>query len=104
MKDLPIDYEAELARQAAEVGKRISAPSGDYIKISQDKTFKFPDGTETSDPWEAVILGWNTQHFFYEGRYDPNNITPPKCFAIGLEPASMVPSDRSPEKQSPTCG
>lgn len=104
MKDLPINYEEELARQAAEVGKRISAPSGDVIKITQDKTFAFPDGSKTADPWEAIVLGWNTQHFLYEGRYDPNRVTPPKCFAVGLEPASMVPSVNAPEPQSKTCG
>lgn len=99
---LPAAIKAQLAAQVADIHKRISAPSGDRITVTQSKTFKLPNGQEV-DELEAVIVDFAAANFYYETGYERNNITPPKCFALGLEPAGLVPSDNSPDKQCAAC-
>jgi hypothetical protein len=102
-KQLPANYDEQLAREAAEIASRIGAPGGDVIQVTQDKMFKFPDGTEDAGPFEAIIVDFVSGNYFYEGRYDPKTITPPACFALGLDPKNLVPSNSSPSKQASDC-
>ena len=92
----------QLAKQVAELNNRVAPASGISISITQAKEFKFPDGTKSKE-FEGVIVDFVSTSFFYEGAYDPNNIAPPACFAIGTNPLQMVPSENSPVKQSDSC-
>lgn len=102
-KHLPIDYEAELAKQAADLQSRLSTPSGDLIRVNQNKTFTFPDGTESSEPFDAVIVDFIYANTYYATSYNAKELTPPECFAIGEKQKLLVPSDNSPHKQAPSC-
>lgn len=101
--NLPTDINAEIAAEMEAMAKRISAPSGNKIQVTQGKKFKFPDGAEVSE-FEGVIVDFVAVNKFYEEAYDRNNITPPLCYAVNLEPSAMAPTDLSPDKQSETCG
>lgn len=92
-----------MEKQAAQIADKIGSPGGDRIAVSQDKSFKFPDGTITKDPFQAIIVEFVTGHFYYAGKYDPKNIVPPDCFALGEDPDAMVPSENSPQKQADNC-
>lgn len=100
--NLPTNTKAMFAQELAELQKRISAPSGDRIMVTQGKTFKLPNGTEL-DELEAVVVDFSAANFFYTDGYERGQITPPQCFALGLEPAGLIPSDNSPEKQAESC-
>ncbi len=50
-----------------------------------------------------VIVDFISVNNFYEGAYDPKNISPPACFAIGTVPTQMAPSINSPARQSDNC-
>lgn len=52
---------------------------------------------------EAVVLAAAYRNVFYEGRYDPNNIVSPSCFALSLEDDAMAPHENVTEKPHPTC-
>ena len=101
--NLPTDVNAAMAAEMAEMQKRIAAPSGNRITVTQSKTFKFPNGLESSDPFEAVVIDFAAANYYYADAYDRNNVTPPVCFALGLEPAGLSPADSSPEKQAGAC-
>ena len=101
--NLPVDIDAQLAAEAASISARLSAPSGDRIIVTQAKTFKLPDGTETDGPFDAIVVEFVAANFFYEESFERGNITPPKCFALGLDSNSLVPSDNSPDKQAESC-
>lgn len=101
--NLPANINEQLAAEAAMISSRVSAPSGDRIIVTQSKTFKLPDGSETDGPIDAIIVDFVSAYFFYEDSFDRNNITPPKCFALGLDAAGLTPSDNSPEKQADSC-
>lgn len=94
----------ELMRKQLEANKdKVGAPSGNSIRVTQDKKFIFPDGRTSAEPFEAVIVDFVSRNSFYEGTYDPKNLTPPACFAIGNVPTKLVPSENSPVKQCDTC-
>lgn len=101
--NLPVDINQEMADEIAALQKRISAPSGDRIQVTQGKTFKMPNGQEVDGPIEAIIVDFAAANFYYTDSYDRNNVTPPVCFALGLEPAGMSPSENSPEPQAASC-
>jgi hypothetical protein len=92
-----------LKAQAEGMGSRVAPPTGNGIRITQDKHFMLPDGTKTQGPLQLVVVDFVTRHMFYEGSYDPKNVVPPGCFAIGSNPKDMTPSDNSPNKQSTDC-
>lgn len=50
-----------------------------------------------------MIVDFVYYNTYYEGAFDPNNIVPPNCFALAVEPKGMAPSDNSPDKQCETC-
>ena len=100
--NLPVDINAAMQQEVADIQKRISAPSGDRIMITQSKTFKLPSGEEL-DELEAVVVDFAAANFYYTEAFDRNSITPPVCFALGLEPAGLEPSTNSPDKQCDAC-
>lgn len=100
--NLPTDVNAAMAAEVAAIQSRISAPTGDRIQATQQKTFKFPDGREV-DSFECVIVDFAATNMYYDTAFDRNSVVPPVCFAIGLEPATLVPSDNAPEKQNGAC-
>lgn len=98
-----VDIKAQLAAQVAALAERTAPATGSAVRITQDKKFKFPDGTESPGPFSAVIVDFITTRKYYPGAFDPNNITPPACFAISTTPKGMAPSLNSPEKQADSC-
>lgn len=100
--NLPINYEEQLAKEASEIVKRISAPTGDRIRFNANHAFITPDGME-GETLEVVIVDFASSNLFYDSPFDRDNPQPPGCFAIGPEPSLLVPSPNSPNKQSETC-
>jgi len=98
-----VTIQEALKKQAGELATRIAPASGNKIRVTQDKKFLLPDGTKTEGPLELVIVDFVTTHSFYETAYDKDNIVPPGCFAIGLNPKAMTPSSNSPNLQADSC-
>lgn len=92
-----------LKAQALANASRVAAPTGNSIRITQDKKFQLPDGTRTEGPLDVVIVDFTSRNEYYDGAYDPNNIASPICFAINPVPKEMVPSANAPEKQCDDC-
>lgn len=100
--NLPANYEDRLNAQAAAITSQISKPSGDRVRMKGNQAFVSPDGVEGPE-LEVVVLGFTSANLFYEGNFNPSAPQPPGCFAIGLNPTEMVPSENSPNKQSDSC-
>lgn len=99
-----VSIKEQMARDLALVAGMTNPASGNVIRCTQDKKFIMPDGTKTEGPIDLVIVDFCTTHALYPGAFDPKNIVPPVCFAIGANPTAMVPSKNSPELQSDACG
>lgn len=98
-----VDINAEMANEIAALGSRMSAPSGDRIIVTQSKTFKLPNGQEIDGPFEAIVVDFAAANFYYTDSFDRNNVVPPVCFSLGLEPAGMSPSENAPDPQAGAC-
>lgn len=92
----------QLRNELATLKERVDPPSG-FMISTKGKVFTLPDGSSSDGPMDAVILDWVTANTYFEGIYNPKDIKPPACFAIGREVNALVPSDRSPSKQSDAC-
>lgn len=99
---LPVNYAEQLAKEAAEISKRISTPSGDRVRFNSNRALVTPDGNE-GEELEVVVIDFVSSNLFYDGPFDRDNPQPPGCFAIGAEPSLLVPSPNSPNKQAETC-
>jgi hypothetical protein len=100
--NLPVDINAQMAAEVAEYQKRLSAPSGDRISVTQGKMLRLPDGTEVLST-EAVVVEFVSANYYYSEGYDRDDIVPPDCFSLSFESGGMVPSDNSPNKQAESC-
>lgn len=97
-----VNIQEMLKKQAEAMSERTAPPSGINIRVSQDKQFLLPNG-QKADELQIVIVDFMARNEFYEGVFDPNNISPPACFAIGSNPTKLVPSANSPAKQCDDC-
>lgn len=84
---------------------RLSAPTGNKIKVSQDKQFNAPPSDAHPAGAKApvihgIIVDFIAKKAWYEGAYNPDNIVPPNCFALDFIPHDqLAPSANSPDVQ-----
>jgi hypothetical protein len=78
--NLPVNYAEQLAKESAEIAKRIAAPTGDRIRFNQNRSFITPDGHE-GETIDVVIADFVSANLFYDRQYDRDNPAPPGCFA-----------------------
>ena len=94
-----LDYSDEIAS----IAKRLqSAGTADRIRTSNAKVFILPDKSEHEE-LDCIIVDFIAYNRYYPGVYDEDNVVPPDCFALGLEPTTLVPSNNSPDKQCDSC-
>jgi hypothetical protein len=96
-----VNIKEALKAQAAAMGERTQPAGGNKIRLGKGK-FTLPDGTEAVE-LQLVIVDFRVTHDFYPGKFDPKNIVPPACFAIGINPKQMTPSANAPEPQCDSC-
>jgi len=52
---------------------------------------------------EAIIVSSSYRNAYYAGRFDPNNIVNPNCFALAESDEGMVPHENVTEPENETC-
>lgn len=92
-----------MEKQAAAIVDKISSPGGDKIVVNTDKSFSFPDGKKTSDPFRAIICEFVSANMFFDRPYVKGQVVPPACFALGEDPDELIPSENSPDRQADAC-
>lgn len=102
-RSMPVSVQELLDRQKEAMKTRIGAPSGDKIRLTREKKFKFPDGSEFPGPQQMVILGVASYNAYFDRPWKEGEAVPPACFALSPEPTDMVPSDKSPDRQAESC-
>lgn len=102
-KTAVVSMQELMEKQAADIANKIGAPGGDKIVVNTDKTFSFPDGRKSGDPFKAIIVEFVSGNFYFDSPYVKGQVSPPACFALGEDPDELVPSDNSPDKQSDAC-
>jgi hypothetical protein len=52
---------------------------------------------------DVIVVASTIEHAFYEGKFDPNNIKAPVCFAFGKDEDMLVPHVKSVKPQAKSC-
>lgn len=97
-----VNYDELLKQEVAQIKDTIAAPSANTIS-TKGKLFTLPDGEQNPGPLSVVILDYISYNSKFPGVYDPNNIVPPECFAVGKKISDLAPSEMSPNKQHKDC-
>lgn len=95
--------DAELQNEVANLKDQLGAPSGNKIKVEVTGDFVLPSGENLGDEIQVVVVDFVSRNTFYATPYNPNNITPPDCYAMGRVKAQMAPEEDSPDRQSDMC-
>jgi hypothetical protein len=101
--ELPAEIRQQMADELAAMQKRIGQPTGNAIRVTQKKTFRLPNGEESAGPIHGVIVDFVSFNTLYEEIFDPDDITPPDCFAIGTDISTISPHETVLEPQSDKC-
>lgn len=52
---------------------------------------------------DCIVIASTHANLYYEGDYDPDNLTNPACYAYSESGVDMVPHASAPKPQSPNC-
>ena len=96
--------QAQLKEQALVQAEDTEASTGNNIKATH-QGFEVPGMLEpVPAPLDVIVLAFVSRKEYYDTPYDPNNITPPACAAIGQHKFdSLVPFADAPKKQNESC-
>jgi len=97
-----MNVQEQLRKELDTLKDRVDPPSG-YMISTKGKTFTLPNGSADDGPLVCVVLDWVTANTYFEGIYNPKDIKPPACFAIGREVASITASKNAPKAQGTLC-
>lgn len=93
----------ELANEVALLKQQVGQASSNRIKVEPSGAFTLPDGLDLGDEIQVVVVDFISKNTFYSGPYNPNNIQPPDCYAMGKVLADMAPENDSPAIQADKC-
>lgn len=85
-----VNWEEELARQA-EVAAGMEAGAGGSFFSTRGGMLSYNDMPIPDNQMAVVIVDAILENVFYEGRFDPENPTPPTCFAFGRDENALAP-------------
>jgi hypothetical protein len=98
---IPADMMAELAKHAKDAAAA-ERPAVSRISLKSG-VMTFQGNPMPGNKTEAVILAAAFRNVWYAGRYDPNNIVSPNCFALSDTDEDMVPHENVTDPPNPTC-
>lgn len=86
---LPVDVLAALAAEA-KAAAAVERPAVGRIGLKSG-VMTYAGATVPGNKMEAVVLAAGFRNVWYAGRFDPNNIVPPNCFAMSIDGDAMAP-------------
>lgn len=96
--NLPMLWEEQLARDAVKDVARATIGSSGRNISTRGKDLQY-QGMSLAVPLELVVVDWTYMFTYYKNKFDPENPTPPSCFAISDTEAGLIPDPSSPEMQ-----
>lgn len=96
-----VDYEALLA-DMAKASTTIERPSGSTIGIKSG-ILSYNGNPVQGNKLDVIVIASVHSNLYYEGRYDPNNLEAPVCFAYSVDGEGMAPHPASAKPQHENC-
>ena len=98
-----VNYDAEFAKHAETVAKmEAGAALGTFFNLRGGQ-LTFGDAPVPGNRMAVVVVDHVLENVYYEGKFDPDSPSGPKCFAFGRDEKAMVPHEAAPEKQAKAC-
>lgn len=94
-------WKNELAKYATDDIAREPAGTGTQISVRGGK-FQY-QGAVLEAPMHVVILDDVFENAWYDSPFDPDNPTPPACYAVNSVREDIAPAEDSPKPQADTC-
>lgn len=101
-----INWEEELAREAkaaAEIEKNVGGGSWFSTRAGQ---LTLNDIAVQGNQLVAIVVSHIIENSYFDEAFDPDRITPPKCFALGIDEHLMAPHESVlalDQQEHPTC-
>ena len=99
-----VNYSAMLAELAAQ-GAANERPAGAFFHLASG-ILEFDGVPLPGNHAPVIVLSAMAENVYYEGKYDPRNPTPPRCYAFAGDgrPEEMAPFRGVEDPMSTTCG
>lgn len=105
------NYDEELARLAGQASTLTESGGGGKFFSTRAGVLQFDDVTMPGNQMCVIIAAWCLENVYYADAYDPDNRTPPTCFAFCTDPSERDEMGPHPdvdkedvfERQSDTC-
>ena len=97
--NLPVAYDEELARmaQAYKTSEAASA-TGAFISV-RGGVMQWRGAPVAGNKLDVVILASIFENVYYEGKFDPNTVSSPACYAFAKTQDALKPHELAPNKQ-----
>lgn len=95
----------QLAQRAQALSTQLG-PQGGGPRINHDHragTFNTADGEVLGESIRVIVVDFVLAHRLYSGIYDPKNLQPPICAAVGHDFETLAPQDNAPDPQAEFC-
>jgi len=90
--------QAAIAKRIADVADTTDEPTNKRIS-TKGGVFTLPGGETNKGPIHSIVVDSVRQNNFYKAAYNPNQSSPPECFAIGHNIDELRPSKNASEPQ-----
>lgn len=97
------NWDLELARQAAAAADMEASTAGGTFFSLRGGQLTFNDAPLPNNQMAVVVLDGILENVLYEGKFDPDEISGPVCFAFGRDEKTMAPHKDVLKPQATTC-
>lgn len=105
------NYDEELAALAGQSATLTDSGGGGQFFSTRAGVLQFDDTPLPGNQACVIVAAWCLENVYYEGAFDPDNRTPPTCFAFcknpdekdEMGPHEKVDEDDAFERQADTC-
>lgn len=98
-----VNWDAELAKQAEVAAGMESSTAGGTFFSLRGGQLTFDGAPLPNNQMAVVVLDGILENVYYAGKYDPDEVSGPACFAFGRDEKSMKPHAAVASIQSTTC-
>jgi hypothetical protein len=94
-------WQQDLALHAKNIAHNEGSDSS-AVTISHG-TMMYHEQPIPNNKLDVIILASTTEHCYYDGPYDPDNISSPACFSQGVETTGLKPHENVPSPVHDEC-
>ena len=97
------NWDEELAKQAQVAADMEAGTAGGQFFSLRGGQLTFNDAPLPGNQMAVVVLDGVMENVYYEGKFDPDDISGPACYAFGRDEKTMKPHEAVVAKQHETC-